>query len=127
MTHLSNNWRMHGLSLNPTVALKLKYSRWGYSNWLNALLTVRSQNLSELNLGCTLSEEYVRQLSEIVTTCKQLRVLKVELISDNSESFFHALSDNQSLRELLLAKWQYSNTLINFYNNFRHRYSRTWK
>ncbi len=88
-----------GLLLNPTVALKLEYSSWTDSSWLNALLTVRSQNLCELNLGWVLNEENVRQLSEIVTTCKQLRVLKVNL-SDNSESFFHALSDNQSLREL---------------------------
>ena len=89
------------LLLNPTlhVALKLEDSRWRDSSCLNALLTVRSQNLCELNLGCTLNGENVRQLSEIVTTCKQLRVLKVNL-SDNSESFFHALSDNQSLREL---------------------------
>ncbi|XP_064405500.1 protein NLRC3-like isoform X1 [Halichondria panicea] len=87
------------LLLNPTVALKLKDSSWGDSSYINSLLTVRSQNLSELSLGYTLTEERVRQLSEIVKTCKQLRVLKVKL-SDNSESFFHALSDNQSLREL---------------------------
>ena len=89
-----------GLLLNRTVALKLEYSTQGDSSWLNALLTVRSQNLRELNLyGLQLTEENKRQLSEIVTTCKQLRVLKVTL-SDNSEIFFHALSDNQSLREL---------------------------
>ncbi|XP_064405398.1 uncharacterized protein LOC135350515 [Halichondria panicea] len=88
-----------GLLLNPTVALKLKYSSWGDSSWRNALLTVRSRNLCELNLGFTLNEENVRQLSEIVTTCKQLQVLEVRL-SGNSKIFFHALSDNQSLREL---------------------------
>ena len=88
------------LLLNPTVALKLKNNCYN-SSWHNALLTVRSQNLCELDLGDldALNEESVRQLSEIVTTCKQLRVLKVRL-SDNSETFFHALSDNQSLREL---------------------------
>ncbi len=86
------------LSLNPTVALKLEYnhSHCKDSSWLNQLLTVRSQNLCELIL---MNKENMRQLSEIVTTCKQLRVLKVNL-SDNSESFFHALSDNQSLKEL---------------------------
>ena len=93
-----------GLLLNPTVALKLEESycedSWRKQNSsFNALLTVRSQNLCELDILYTLNEENVRQLSEIVTTCKQLRVLKVRL-SDNSESFFHALSDNQSLREL---------------------------
>ena len=90
-----------GLLLNPTVALKLalEYSTQGDRSWLNPLLTARSQNLCELNLGYTLNEENVRQLSEIVTTCKQLRVLEVKL-SGNSEIFFHALSDNQSLREL---------------------------
>ena len=90
------------LLFNSTVALKLKYSGCRKdSNWLNALLTVRSQNLCELDIHLLydLSEENMRQLSEIVTTCKQLRVLKVEL-SNNSESFFFALSDNQSLREL---------------------------
>ncbi len=92
-----------GLLHNQTVGLKLKFHMYssGQYSWINALLTVRSQNLRELNLekGHILSEENVRQLSEIVTTCKQLRVLKVEL-SDNSETFFNALSDNQSLREL---------------------------
>ncbi len=81
---------------NPTVALKFEYM---YNSWLNVLLTVRYQNLQEIDLGNTLIEENVRQLSEIITTCKQLRVLKLTL-SDNSESFFLALSYNQSLREL---------------------------
>ena len=86
------------LSLNSTVALKVEHSSWTDISWRNALLTVRSQNLCELNLRYILTEENVKQLSEVVKTCKQLRVLKVEL-SDNSECFFHALSDNQSLRK----------------------------
>ncbi len=93
----------NGLLLNRTVALKLKFSyfTWVDSSSLNTLLTMRSQNLCELDILHTVSvnEENMRQLSEIVTTCKQLRVLIVKL-SDNSESLFHALSDNQSLREL---------------------------
>ena len=89
-----------GLLLNPTVALKIEYyCVWRNTSCLNALLTVRSQNLYELKLSGSLNRENVRQLSEIVTTCKQLRVLRVPL-DDNSDSFFHALSDNQSLREL---------------------------
>ena len=84
-----------GLSLNEAVALKLDYE---YT--LKNALKVRSQNLYELNVkGNTLSKEDMRQLLEIVTKCKQLRILKVRL-EDNSESFFHALSDNQNLREL---------------------------
>ncbi|XP_064389838.1 NACHT, LRR and PYD domains-containing protein 14-like [Halichondria panicea] len=84
-----------GLSLNEAVALKLDYE---YT--LNNALKVRSQNLHELNVEvCILSEEDMRQLLEIVTKCKQLQVLKV-CLEDNSESFFHALSDNQNLREL---------------------------
>ncbi|XP_064405403.1 uncharacterized protein LOC135350518 [Halichondria panicea] len=101
-----------GLSLNPTVtvALKLEYnhSHCKDSSWLNQLLTVRSQNLCELIL---MNKENMRQLSEIVTTCKQLRVLKVNL-SDNSESFFHALSDNQSLRELSIETTGKMTTLL---------------
>ncbi len=84
-----------GLSLNEAVALKLDYEYM-----LKNALKVRSQNLHELNVkGNTLSKEDMRQLSEIVATCKQLLVLKVRL-EDNSEIFFHALSDNQNLREL---------------------------
>ena len=84
-----------GLSLNEAVALKLDYEYM-----LKNALKVRSPNLHELNVkGNTLSKEDMRQLSEIVTTCKQLLVLKVRL-EDNSEIFFHALSDNQNLREL---------------------------
>ncbi len=103
-----------GLSLNSTVALKLEDSSWGYyswedSSWLNALFTVKSQNLCELNLRCTLNEEYVKQLSEIVTTCKQLQVLKV-ILRDNSESFFHVLSEIKACENSvsrLLVRWQY--------------------
>ncbi len=45
------------------------------------------------------SKEAMRHLSEIVTTCKQLRVLKVRL-EDDPDIFFQALTDNQNLREL---------------------------
>ena len=84
--------------LPTTVALKLEDSSLG--SCLNALLTVRSQNLCELNLDKThLNKENVRQLSKIVTTCKKLQVLEVKL-GNNLKSFFHALSDNHSLREL---------------------------
>ncbi|XP_064404592.1 uncharacterized protein LOC135349879 [Halichondria panicea] len=100
-----------GLLLNETVALKIEYS-W-QNSWLKALLTVRSQNLRELDFkkGPALSEERTRQLSEIVTTCKQLRVLKVNL-SYNLETFFHALSDNHSLRELSIETTRKMATLL---------------
>ncbi|XP_064390048.1 uncharacterized protein LOC135337957 [Halichondria panicea] len=85
-----------GLSLNETdVALKLenKYT-------VNSAMKVTSQNLHEINvMQCILSDENVSQLSNIVTKCKQLKVLKIRL-EDNSENFFRALSNNKSLREL---------------------------
>ncbi len=88
-----------GHSLNEDVALKLELS---YEYMLKNALKVRSQNLHELNVeGNTLTKEAMRHLSEIVTTCKQLRVLKLHLhVGENSDTFFHALSDNQNLREL---------------------------
>ncbi len=84
-----------GLSLNEAVALKLK------EKYVPGMaLKVRSQNLHELNVEIFIpSNENVKQLSEIVTTCKQLRVLKVRL-EDNLDTFFRALTDNQNLREL---------------------------
>ena len=109
-----------GLSLNPTVALKLEYP---YRSWHNAQLTVRSQNLCDI-LSYTWNEENVRQLSEIVTICKQLRVLKVNL-SGISESFFHALSDNQKPERTQYQDYcqdgniVVSNTPINFRHHFR--------
>ena len=85
-----------GLSLNKAVALTVKLEN---NCTIDSAMKVRSQNLREINVIQKMSDENVRQLSNIVTTCKQIRVLKVWL-GDNSENFFHALSDNKSLREL---------------------------
>ncbi len=82
--------KLHSCKLNDTSIKQLKV---GLS--LNEAV--------ELNLSSyeyTLMNE-IRHLSEMITTCKQLRVLKLHLhAGDNSDTFFHALSDNQNLREL---------------------------
>ncbi|XP_064407707.1 NACHT, LRR and PYD domains-containing protein 5-like [Halichondria panicea] len=85
-----------GLSCNQAaVELKLEYSGSddNFCAWHTPLaaLKVRSQNLHELNIERhTLSKERRKKLSKIVTTCKQLRVLKV-WFGDNIQKFFSML------------------------------------